>query len=222
MKTLKENMLLLGKNFKKEIIFFFVGVIVIALTVIPIYLYRGISFFLAIPLFLLIFYTYFYFNRYSSGVRKIYENRMEEFIRLFTYLGIYIKDGFNVFHALESILSFASPSFRPLLETLLKEIEEDKTVTPFVNFSKNFLDISVKEVMISIYQMIDEGQGGAYIAQFQHLFGKLSDEKHLFLKQKKIDSLNRMSILPLLGSGVTMFMITFSLVEMMGGIMNVL
>ena len=222
MNQLKEKMKMLGKTPSKEFLMFALMALLILATAVPLYLYKGMSFFLAIPLFVLIFFTYVYFIRYSNGVKRIYEDRMEEFIRLFTFLGIYINDGFNVFRALESIQSFASESFLPLLQGLIREIEEDKTVTPFVNFSKHFTDISVKEVMISIYQMVDEGQGGAYIAQFQHLFGKLSDEKHKALKQKQIDGLNRLSILPLIGSGVTMFMITFSLVEIMGDVMNVL
>ena len=222
MSQLKQNMQMLGKNYSKEMMWYAIISILILCIDIPIYFIRGVNFLLAIPLFLLIFFSYIYFSRYSSAVKKIYEDRMEEFIRLFTYLGIYINDGFNVFRALESIQSFSSESFLPLLKKLVQEIEEDKTVTPFVNFSLNFQDISVKEVMISIYQMVDEGQGGAYITQFQHLFGKLSDEKHAALKQKRIDGLSKLSLLPLIGSGITMFMITFSLVEIMGGVINVL
>ena len=220
MKKLKDNMALLGKSFAKEMLLYFLGVAVLLAGGIVLYLLRGMSLFLAIPLFLWIFYTYAYFIRYGNHVKKLYSDRLEEFIRLFTFLGIYINDGFNVFRALESIIAFATPGFKPLLETLVKEIEEDKTVTPFVAFASKFNDITVKEVMISVYQMIDEGQGGPYIAQFQHLFGRLSDEKHAMLKQRRIDSLGKLSILPLLGSGITMFMLTFSLVEIMGGIMN--
>lgn len=222
MGKIKNSMQIVGKNPKKEILVFVLGCLLILSIDVPLYLYKGISFLLAIPLFILIFFAYFYFTRYSSAIKKLYEDRMEEFIRLFTFLGIYINDGLNVFHALESIQQFATPSFLPLLKQLVAEIEEDKSVTPFVNFASNFTDISVKEVMISVYQMVDQGEGGKFIAQFQHLFGRLSDEKHAMLKQKRIDSLNKLSIMPLLGSGVTMFMITFSLVDIMGGIMNVL
>ncbi len=222
MGKIKKSMQFLGKNPKKEFLFFFLGVVLILLIDVPLYLFKGISFLLAIPLFLIIFFAYFYFTRYSSAIRKLYENRMEEFIRLFTFLGIYINDGLNVYHAIESIQQFASPSFAPLLQQLVAEIEGDKSVTPFVNFAGHFTDISVKEVMISVYQMVDQGEGGKFIIQFQHLFGRLSDDKHAMLKQKRLDSLSKLSILPLIGSGVTMFMITFSLVDIMGGIMNVL
>ena len=212
----------LGYNPKKQLLGYLLGILFIILVGVGLYLYKGFSFFLIIPLVLLIFFTYFYFSRYTSQLKNLYNERTDEFIRLFTFLGIYINDGFNVFRALESIKPFASKNFLPLLERLLQEIEEDKSVTPFIHFSSAFIDISVKEVMISVYQMVDEGQGGPYIQQFQHIFGKLSDEKHALAKQKRIDSLGKMSILPLIGSGITMFMITLSLFEMMGDVMNVL
>lgn len=222
MNSLFETMRKVGKKPSKEMLLYSIGVFVLLAAMAGLYLYKGLSFFLIIPVLLWIFYTYFFFSRYSNALKRLYEARMDEFIILFTFLGIYINDGFNVFRSLESIKPFASEGFRPLLETLLAEIEEDKTVTPFVHFASNFKEISVKEVMVSVYQMVDEGQGGPYIAQFQHIFRKLSDEKHQINKQKRIDSLGKMSILPLLGSGVTMFMITLSLAEVMGGVMNVL
>ena len=212
----------LGYNPKKQFLGYIIGLLLIVGAGVGLYLYKGLSFLLAIPGLLFIFYTYFYFSRYTSQLKNLYNERMDEFIRLFTFLGIYINDGFNVFRALESIKPFASKNFLPLLDRLLQEIEMDKTVAPFIHFSSAFIDISVKEVMISVYQMVDEGQGGPYIAQFQHIFGKLSDEKHALAKQKRIDGLGKMSILPLVGSGITMFMITLSLFEVMGDVMNVL
>ena len=222
MKNLSKTMKELGYKPATQYLLYLLGAVIFIALGIVLYFYRGFSFFLMIPVVLWIFYTFAFFMRYGASLRAKYAERMEEFIRLFTFLGIYINDGFNVFRALESIKPYASPSFLPLLETLLKEIEEDKTVTPFVHFSSNFNDISVKEVMISVYQMVDEGQGGPYIQQFQHIFGKLSDEKHALAKQKRIENLGKLSIMPLIGSGVTMFMITLSLVEVMGDVMNVL
>lgn len=222
MNSLTKSMIALGKKPSREFLIYFIGILFLIGIGVGLYFYKGISFFLAIPGVLWVFYTYAYFIRYSSGMKSLYESRMDEFIRLFTFLGIYINDGYNVFRALESIMPFATKGFAPLLQTLIDEIEEDKSVAPFVKFSSNFTDISVKEVMISVYQMIDEGQGGPYIAQFQHIFGKLSDEKHAMRKQKRIEGLGKLSIMPLIGSGVTMFMITLSLVEIMGGVMDVL
>ena len=81
--------------------------------------------------------------------------------------------------------------------------------------------MKIKEVMVSIYAMIEEGGGGAYIARFQHIFGKLSDDKHLRAKEKRVESLQNLSFLPLLGSGIAMLMLTVALMEIMGSLMNV-
>ena len=139
---------------------------------------------------------------------------------MFTFFGIYINDGFNVYNALEEIRKYASLRFLPLLEMLLEEIEADKSVKPFVHFASHFKNLQIKEVMVSIYQMVDEGGGGAYIAQFQHLFGKLSDYRHEAETSRKLGALENLSFLPLAGSGVAMVVLLMGIMEIMGGVMG--
>ena len=76
--------------------------------------------------------------------------------------------------------------------------------------------------MISIYQMVDEGQGGVFIRQFERLFGRLSEQKHQSDKERWNDRLQTLSFLPLVGSGITMVALSLSLVNIMEGSLNVL
>ena len=43
------------------------------------------------------------------------------------------------------------------IEIFLKEIDDDKTVQPFINFARKFSLLIIESIMISIYQMVDEG-----------------------------------------------------------------
>ena len=146
----------------------------------------------------------------------------DEFVRLFTFFGIYIKDGFNVYSALEAIKNYASDGFRIRLEKLLEGIGNDKSVQPFVDFASGFESLQIKEVMVSIYQMVDEGNGAPYIEQFRRLFGSLSDQRHKAFIEKKIGTLEGLAILPLIGSGIAIIVLTISIMEIMGGIANVI
>ena len=221
MKTLEASMRELGLSKAKEYLFYAVGLIVIIALAFGIYIWKGFGVMLIIPAVGLILYTYLYFGRYGRAIRTKKATETEEFIRLFTFFGIYVNNGYNVYHALESIVPFAGSTLKERLECLLRDIEEDKTVTPFIHFASFFPDMKIKEVMVSIYAMIEEGGGGAYIARFQHIFGKLSDDKHLRAKEKRVESLQNLSFLPLLGSGIAMLMLTVALMEIMGSLMNV-
>lgn len=221
MKNIESNIRELGLNKSKELLIFATGVALIAGLGIALTLWKGPGILLVVPVVLLILFVYFFLGRYGRGIRKKKAEETEEFIRLFTFFGIYMNNGYNVYNALESIVPYAGITLKDRLETLLREIEEDKTVAPFINFASYFTDMKVKEVMVSIYAMIEEGGGGVYIAQFQHIFGKFSDDKHLREKEKRAESLQNLSFLPLAGSGIAMIMLTVALMEIMGSLMNV-
>lgn len=205
MKKLREKIEALGYDFKKEILIFCIGIAGFFAGFALIYIFSQRIIFALISLLFLIVFAYFYLTKYDRALRKIEEKEEEEFIHLFSYFGIFVNNGFNVYNSLEKIKEFASSEVKKKIEGLLKEIDEDKTVTPFVNFSKYFSSIQIKEVMIAIYQMIDEGEGGTYIRQYEHIFSKLRDEKHHQYRETKLNKVKNMSMFPLLGSGVIMF-----------------
>ncbi|MDY6431052.1 MAG: hypothetical protein SPL00_04620 [Bacilli bacterium] len=205
MKKLREKIEALGYDFKKEILIFCIGIAGFLVGFALIYIFSQRIIFALISLLFLIVFAYFYLTKYDRALRKIEEKEEEEFIHLFSYFGIFVNNGFNVYNSLEKIKEFASSEVKKKIEGLLKEIDEDKTVTPFVNFSKYFSSIQIKEVMIAIYQMIDEGEGGTYIRQYEHIFSKLRDEKHHQYRETKLNKVKNMGMFPLLGSGVIMF-----------------
>lgn len=187
-----------------------------------IYYFKGVSLFLLLPTVFFLVFTVFFFTRYGSIYRGHLEAMGDEFVRLFTFFGIYINDGFNVYNALEMLRYYASEEFDGHLAKLLTDIEADKTVTPFVDFAAHFDSLQIKEVMVAIYQMVDEGNGGPYIHQFERLFGALSDQRHASFLAKKTGALETLGVLPLIGSGIAIMVLTVSIMEIMGGIANVL
>ena len=186
------------------------------------YYFKGMSLFLLLPIVFFLVFTVYFFTRYEAMYRRHLGIMGDEFVRLFTFFGIYINDGFNVYNALEMLRNYASPEFDGHLVQLLSDIEADKTVTPFVSFATHFDSLQIKEVMVSIYQMVDEGNGGPYIHQFQRLFGALSDQRHASFMAKKTGTLDTLGVLPLIGSGIAIMVLTLSIMEIMGGIANVI
>ena len=222
MNKLKKDMAYLGLSFPKEMAFYFGCVLAILGVGALIWIWRGFGFLLLFPALGLIGFTFFFFTRYGALVQAKLEELNREFVNIFTFFGIYIGDGFTVYNALEKVKDYTSETFAPLLDGLLQGIDEDKTVAPYVDFASHFADVTVKEVMLSVYQMVDEGEGGVYIRQFQKLFGRLSDTRHALDNEKRLNRLDTLSFLPLAGSGIAMLALTMSIMEVMGGLTNVL
>lgn len=220
MKKLKEKMLLLGLNPKKEfsiilvsdLILLAVGVVVILIAKQVVF---GVSCFALIFIFDLLFLT-----RYSRQINDKNFKNLQEFAVIFGYFRIFIHNGFSVYSALKELLHFANPSLKSSLEELISEIDHDKSVRPFIKFGKKFNEIIVEEMMVSIYQMIDDGQSSNYLVQFELIFDKFSDlmsQKNLRSKDSKLSTI---SSTPLLASSFLMIILTIGIISIIGEVIN--
>ena len=184
------------------------------------YFLYGFSYVLIAPIGLFLAGLYFVYTRYDAILKGKSDENQEEFVRLFTYFSVYIGNNYNVYKGLESIIPFASPKMAEKLQKLLKAIDEDKTVQPFADFAAEFPDPKIREVMISIYQMVEEGSLSRYLEQFHRLFARLSEEKHEGVARKRLGKLESLSFLPLVGAGISLLMLALAVAEVLGGILS--
>ena len=108
------------------------------------------------------------------------------------------------------------------INSLILEIDNDKTVTPFINFANKFTNKVTTNVMLSIYQMVDEGENNIHLIQFQSLFDELSKNHQKELIDSKDRSMSSLSSFPLIGAGAITVLLTFGIISLMGEMINVL
>lgn len=210
----------LGLNVKKEFAIFGVtNLIIITVTVVLGILLKNLLFY-GIGLGIAVVFSILYLNRYDAAINKINTSNLLEFADLFSFFRIYIKNGYNVYNAIREIEKFANENLSELLQKLIDEIDEDKSVQPFINFAHNFDDIIIEELMISIYQMIDEGEQSNYLAQFDFIFDKFSEQLSEKELRKKDSRLGTLSSTPLVGSCFLIIVITIGVVSLIGEITN--
>ena len=219
MKHLKQRIIKLGLSYKKEMIIFFLGnTVILSLIAVP-FLLNNLMLLAIVGTFLFIF-NFIFFFRYSSLERNKRNEELREFVALFNFFRIYIHNGYSVYSSLKEIRAFASISLSESLETLIAEMDEDKSVTPFIKFARRMDDLIIEEMMISIYQMIDDGNNSAYLNQFELIFDKYSSlmqESEIRNKDRKLGS---MSYGPLIGSGFLIIMVTVGVIEVIGEMLN--
>ncbi|MBQ2494470.1 MAG: hypothetical protein II520_04475 [Bacilli bacterium] len=217
MKGIKEAVLKLGLNPQKELLWYVVFSLLFVIGGVGMWFLLGPSYYLLIPVFAWCVFTYFYLSRYSRMIKKKQDWMNEEFVRFFTFFSIFIHNGYNVYTALMELLPFSSDDMRERLERLLSSIESDKSVTPFVAFAEEYEDIAVKQVMVSIYQIVEEGGGDAYLRQFERLFGHFSDQSHQLIREAKANRLQTLGLMPLAGSAIAMIALSLVLMRIMEG-----
>ena len=220
MSRLKERMSNLHISFNKEIVrFVIISVVLIAGFVVAALLTKIYYLLIALGMVMLIF-SYFYFSRYKSMERTQKQEDLMEFVNLFTFFRIYLKNGFGVYTSLKEIASFANQSLKEKLEKLIQDIDVDKSIAPFINFAHHFDELIVEEMMISIYQMIDDGSNSNYLIQFELIFDKFSELLHSGELNNKDKTLSNLTTTSLVGSAYLIVMITIGVVTLLGEMLN--
>lgn len=219
-RKLKEKIVLAGLNPKKEVIVFLVvnAALLLAGALLLIFL-KDLLYF-ALFFGLMFVFSIVYLTRYSKWIAARNSENLQDFATLFGYFRIYIHNGYSVYSALKELLNFANPDLENSIRTLIAEIDEDKTVQPFINFSKQFNEIIIEELMISIYQLIDDGESSDYLMQFELIFDKFSEilyEKYLKSKDSKLATL---SSAPLIGSCFLIVVLTVGIISIIGELVN--
>lgn len=167
-------------------------------------------------------YSYLMLSGYSSKAKHLEEQREDEFVTIISYFEIFITNKNNVYQSFNKIIQYASEWMKDLLSNLLKEIDTDKSVQPFVNFANKFKMKVAMNIMLSIFSMVDQGESFEQINQFQILFEQLSKSKELENIKKKERSLSTLASLPLVGAAGTTIILTISVISILGDLINVL
>jgi len=222
MKRFDDLLLFIGADKKKEFIkIALINVLLIALTVIGVILLKQIMLsFLGIILLLVI--NYVIFDSYYNKKKEIIRERDQEFITMIGYFQFFINNSYNVYRAFQSLMPYASGWMEEQLNSLILEIDNDKSVKPFVNFASKFNNRIANNVMLSIYQMVDEGENSVHMQQFNALFEQINRGLQKDLIDSKDKSLSSLSSLPLIGAGAVTVLLTFGIISVMGEMINVL
>lgn len=220
MKRLKEKIILAGLNPKKELLVFLSVNVFLLLVSVALFLILKDLIYSAFALGFIFIFSIVFLTRYSKRIASRNSENLQDFATLFGYFRIYIHNGYSVYSALKELLNFANPDLEKGLSVLIEEIDEDKSVQPFIKFSKQFNEIIIEELMISIYQLIDDGESSDYLVQFELIFDKFSEilyEKYLKSKDSKLATL---SSAPLIGSCFLIVVLTIGIISIIGGLIN--
>ena len=212
----------LGFNYKKEILLLFLSNLFCIIGVAALYYFTRQLYITLSSALSIIVVNFIFYYRYSSKKKTILNNHEEEFVTIISYFQIFISNHFNVYTSFKSITPYCSEWMADKINIFLFEMDSDKTIKPFIDFAKNFKNTIAHNVMLSIYQMVDEGTNGAHILQFSILFDQLSRSHQRSLIDKKDRSLGALTSLPLVGAGAITLLLTFGILSIMGEMINVL
>ena len=218
---LKDIIEFVGLSYKKEILIITITNVLFLFGAVSIYLFLKNIIFAVLQLVAAALLDYFLLSRYGDKKRAILKSHENELISIISYFDVYIRNNKNVYQSFNQLIPYCSNWMKEKVEDLLKEIDEDKSIQPFVNFASNFQNLSTHSLMISIYQMVDQGENAEQLTHFNIIFDELSKNRNQEMITQKDKALSGMSTFPLMGAGMITVTLTISILTILGDLINV-
>lgn len=221
-KSLKERTAELGLSYNKEIIVLLVLPIIFLSSGFAIY-YFFQEIYLAIIVGIIgIIGDFLYVSRYSNIEKRQKKECVDELISLLSYFEIFISNKNNVYTSFRMLLPYCSTFMEDAINSLLNQIDSDKTVGPYINFATKFSDHIVESLMLSIYQMVDNGENINQFSEFELLFNNIRNKFQEDLLDSKKKSLETLNSFPLIGAGFITITLSISIISIIGDYINVI
>ena len=219
---LKKQIEYCGLSYKSEIRkLVLINVVICILGFICYFFTQNLSIVVSVCVLGLVF-NYLIISNYSTKVKLLDEERENEFVTIVSYFEIFISNRNNVYQSFSKTIPYCSDWMKDVMSNFLKEIDNDKTIQPFVNFANNFKIKIATNIMLSIFTMVDQGESFEQINQFQLLFEQLQKSKRIENLEKKQRSLSILANLPLVGAAGMTVTLTISVISIIGDLINVI
>ena len=221
-KSLKQQIEYVGLDYKKEMSKILIFNLLFLLIGAAGYYFSRSLVILIVSVVLLGVINYFLFSSYSSKKKAMEKDHSEEFIYIISCFRIFVSNGNNVYQSFNKLIEYSSDWMKDKLEIFLKQIDDDKSIKPFMDFAEKFNMPVARNLLVSIYQMVEQGETGEQLNQFVILFEQMNQMINEEKKDRKLRSFDIVSFFPVIGAGIVTLSLTFSMLSLVGDMMNVI
>ena len=120
------------------------------------------------------------------------------------------------------LLPYSSIFMDESINSLLNQIDVDKSVGPYINFALRFDNRIIESLMLSIYQMVDNGENSGQFNEFAILFNNIEKDYQSSKIEDKKRKLDTLDSLPLVGAGGITIILAMSILSIVGDLINVI
>lgn len=218
----KKTIEFLGLNYKKEQIKIIVSNLVLLASFAVLLIFNRTPFVIVIGVLVLLGINYYIFSSYSLKKQKLNKDRADEFVYVISYFRIFISNRNNVYQSFNKIIEYSSDWMKEKLEIFLRAVDGDKSIKPFTDLADRFELPIARNVLVSIYQMVEQGETSEQLNQFTILFEQMSKTLNDERKDRKLRSFDLVGFFPIIGAGLVTIALTFSMLSLVGDMINVI
>lgn len=221
-RSFKDRLSALGLSYTKEmLIISLIVILIISIVLVIVFILKEIYVALIAGAFGIVA-LYFYISRYKTMEKNKEKENVDELISLLSYFEMFISNGNNVYTSFKMLLPYCGQYLQDAISSMLNQIDTDKSVGPYITFASKFNNRVIDSLMLSIYQMVDNGENTIELTEFDLLFNNIKNKNQEELIDSKKKSLDSLNSFPLIGAGAITIILSISIISIIGDYINVI
>ena len=205
----------LRKDYKKDF--------TITFTVMMLFILAGIfvmfclSFIFGVMLVILGFvYFFMHYSSLKSMAKQLTNSKEIAFNGFYRYVITLLKNNHILYSALKASTEYVDEVLLADVNELIEDMENDPSLEPFMKFSKNFDDDTIKQMIILLYKTQEVGIINEVLDSINQCMIQLQDtsNKNYIMKEEK--KIEKFYMLPIILSAAVMLIISFYVFSLIG------
>ena len=168
------------------------------------------------------FIMYFYVQSDKQSIitqaRKLKLLKQQEFVNFVSYITIFLENKFNVYQTLKICIPYLDNCMQKDVEKFVDEIDNDKTIFPYVNIAEKIGTSLIMQMMVMLYQININGYDAKYLHKFPYLIDKAYDMLTKEKIQYKKNEMGIYAMIPIISLLIMVFIMVFQIIGMVGGV----
>jgi len=161
-------------------------------------------------------------QRFQRQVNNELNSRLlqKQIMDAYRLIKVLILQGQTPYQAMQTILPFLDASLAEAFHGLLIDIDQDKSLQPYLQFAKRFQSLMVEQLLFSLYQLENQGGDGKQLQQFQYLFDQL---EHQFYQQELLqfhEKMQQQSNWVMIATSLIAMTLLVGVMQLIGGMLN--
>ncbi len=184
-----------------------------------IYTYSGWPWYglvLTSPLFI---YVYLY-QDYRDKVSLRYKQKQVSLMQRFAFLKVLLMQQRNTYQAWKDFLAYVPQSLKPDIETFVMRLQQDQSITPYLDLAKIFQSLIIEQVLLAIYQLEIQGGNLDYFRHVDYIFEQIDQRFYQQYIRGLEQKLGTMQQYIMVVTGFITFSLLVGVIQIIGGLIS--
>ena len=155
----------------------------------------------------------------GNQTERMLRKRQKEMIDAYRLIKVMLMQSHSPYQALQTVMPFVSSSLGQDIHDLLMNIDQDKSIHPYLHFASGFHSLMIEQLFFALYQLENQGGNPSQLQQFQYLFDQAEQQYYQGQLHQFHEGMQNANGYVMVATGMIAFSLLIGVMQLIAGMM---